>query len=75
VSHYIYCTFYTLNTKLPSIESSEKSDIIEKAKIYGRISDKPLTKYQSAVNDAATAIARENPMLVLNKGTLFSIVS
>jgi hypothetical protein len=47
----------------------EKSDVyIEKAQIYGRNSNKPLTKYQSAVNDAATAIAKENPMLMLNRG-------
>ena len=38
-----------------------------KAQIYGRNSNKPLTKYQNAVNDAAAAIAKENPMLILNR--------
>ena len=46
-----------------------KHDIMEKAQIYGRNSTKPLTKYQTAVNDAAAAIAKDKPVLVLNRGT------
>ena len=46
----------------------EKNDVMEKAQIYGRNSTKPLTKYQLAVNDAAAFIAKENPMVILNRG-------
>lgn len=42
--------------------------IVEKAKIYGRNSEKPLTKYQTAINEAAVAIAKEDPISVLDRG-------
>ena len=49
-------------------EAMEKNDVMEKAQIYGHNSTKTLTKYQIAVNDAAAAIAKENPMVILNRG-------
>jgi hypothetical protein len=46
----------------------------EKAKIYGRNSEKPLTKYQTAINEAAITIAKEDPTVVLDRGMHFKIL-
>ena len=40
-------------------------ELFKKAQIYGRNSDKPLTKYQAAINEAAIKIAKDNPMAAL----------
>ena len=48
--------------------------IWEKAKIYGRNSEKPLTKYQTAINEAAITIAKEDPTVVLDRGMHFKIL-
>jgi hypothetical protein len=39
----------------------------QQAKIYGR-QGKPLTNYQKAVNVAAVEIAKQDPVIVLDKG-------
>ena len=42
-------------------------ELEEKAKIYGK-KGKPLTNYQQAVNVAAVEIAKEDPLVVMDKG-------
>ena len=49
-------------------EAKDNMRIVEKAKIYGKNSGKPLTKYQIAINEAAMDIAKEDPVVVLDRG-------
>ena len=49
-------------------QAEDSVKIFEKAKIYGRNSDKPFTKYQNAINKAALDIAKEDPVAVLDRG-------
>ena len=51
------------------VQEDIKSDVelVEEAKIYGK-TGKALTKYQKEVNKAAIGLAKENPLVVLNKG-------
>ena len=49
-------------------EAKDNMKIVEKAKIYGKNSGKPLTKYQAAINEAAMDIAKEDPVAVLDRG-------
>ena len=48
-------------------QAADNSELSEKAKIYGK-KGKPLTKHQIAINEAAANIAKENPLVVLDKG-------
>ena len=49
-------------------EAEDNMKIVEKAKIYGKNSGKPLTKYQTAINEAAMDIAKDDPVVVLDRG-------
>ena len=49
-------------------EAKDNMKIVEKANVYGKISEKPLTKYQTAINEAAMDIAKEDPVAVLDRG-------
>ena len=49
-------------------EAKDNMKIVEKAKIYGKNSGKPLTRYQAAKNEAAMDIAKEDPVVVLDRG-------
>ncbi len=49
-------------------QNANLDDVLEQqAKIYGK-QGKPLTNYQKAVNVAAVEIAKEDPLIVLDKG-------
>ena len=48
--------------------ADENVEILEKAKIYGRNTNKPLTKYQTAINEAEASIAQEDPLIVPYRG-------
>ncbi|KAI8144449.1 hypothetical protein BJV82DRAFT_607377 [Fennellomyces sp. T-0311] len=47
--------------------------IISHATIYGKNSNRPLTSYESAINEAAVQLALDNPSLLVNKGNLFEM--
>ena len=45
--------------------------ILNQAKIFGRDSERKLTKYQQSINDTATQIALDNPDILLSKQKLW----
>ncbi|KAI9249174.1 hypothetical protein BDA99DRAFT_524234 [Phascolomyces articulosus] len=56
-----------------SSEQTSREVIISHATIYGKNSSRPLTSYESAINEAAIQLSLENPSLLVNKGNLFEL--
>ncbi|CAG8662242.1 8647_t:CDS:2 [Dentiscutata erythropus] len=61
----IHSTYLAANPSLPL------DVIINHAKIYGKNSDRQLTSYEQAINQAAIELALSDPALMANRGTLF----
>lgn len=51
--------------------NSSKENIIESSKIYGRGSDRVLTSYEIAINEAAGKIALDDPALLIKRDVLY----
>ncbi|KAI7851270.1 hypothetical protein BDC45DRAFT_516153 [Circinella umbellata] len=54
-------------------EQTSREVIISHATIYGKNSSRPLTSYESSINEAAIQLALDNPSLLVNKGNLFEL--
>ncbi|KAG2218357.1 hypothetical protein INT45_012499 [Circinella minor] len=64
---------YQQQQALSPPEQTSREVIISHATIYGKNSSRPLTSYESSINEAAIQLALDNPSLLVNKGNLFEL--
>ena len=74
-----YCTLYIvylciIQVYIPGPASSEEWDcLLEKARIFRKETNHPLTKYQRRINEEAGALVLKNPSLLCNRGELLEL--
>ncbi|ORX46986.1 hypothetical protein DM01DRAFT_1144873 [Hesseltinella vesiculosa] len=62
-------------SSFPNCKSDDRTNqsIVAHAKIYGKNSTRPLTRYEMEINQASVELALHEPALLLEKGRLFDM--